>query len=185
MMEAVGVVAARLQEGRSMMRFLFTLSLLFGLPIRSVAAGVAVGIPRTGYCNTSPYHARETLTFPTTSTGTKVCTFTIPAYGRGVRTIDTNGDTVPDIPPACGDVTRNSGDPLTGFGMERPVPSRPPAPRWIPGRSRFRARPGRSRRPSRRRRGAIRDTRVAPVAGKIPGTSEGRWPGRRLRLALP
>ncbi len=43
-----------------------------------------IGIPLTGQCNTTPYHAKETLTFPTTPNGTQVFTFTIPAYGGAV-----------------------------------------------------------------------------------------------------
>ncbi len=169
-----------------MMRFLFTLSLLFGLPIRSVAAGLAVGIPRTEYCNTSPYHARETLTFPTTPTGTKVCTFTIPAYGRGVRTIDTNGDTVPDIPPACGDVTRNSGDPLTGFGMVETTGAISTSRTTMDPRA-FTL--PRSTRPQRTAvaDAAWGDSRYAGSSDcrEDPGHFRGPMAGRRLLLALP
>ena len=56
------------------------------------------GIPLTGQCATTPYHPKETLTFPTTPTGTQVFTFTIPAYG-GAERVDTNGDGFPDIVP--------------------------------------------------------------------------------------
>jgi hypothetical protein len=33
------------------------------------ASSSHVGIPLTGNCNQAPYHAKETLTFPTTPTG--------------------------------------------------------------------------------------------------------------------
>ncbi len=56
------------------------------------------GIPLTGQCDTNLYHAKETLTFPTTPNGTQVFTFTIPAYG-GAERVDTNGDGFPDIVP--------------------------------------------------------------------------------------
>ena len=77
-----------------------------------------VGIPLTGNCNQAPYHAKETLTFPTTPTGTQVFTLTIPAYGGAVLTggVDTNGDTLPDLPAGCGPDTLEVGDPLTGAG---------------------------------------------------------------------
>ncbi len=77
---------------------------------------LAVGIPLTGQCDTNLYHAKETLTFPTTPTGTQVFTFTIPAYG-GAERVDTNDDGYPDIVPGCGDETIESGDPLTGSGV--------------------------------------------------------------------
>ena len=44
----------------------------------------AVGIPLMGNCNTTPYHAQETLTFPTYPTGTDTIMFSIPAYGGAV-----------------------------------------------------------------------------------------------------
>lgn len=75
-----------------------------------------VGIPLTGQCNTAPFHAKETLTFPTTGNppGTGTVMFTIPDYGGQVPSVDTNSDTVPDIVAGC---TYNSlGDPLTGSG---------------------------------------------------------------------
>jgi hypothetical protein len=75
-----------------------------------------VGIPLVGNCNTAPFHAHETLTFPTQSltTPTQTVMFTIPDYGGAVATIDTNYDTIPDLVPGC---TSNSlGDPLTGSG---------------------------------------------------------------------
>ncbi len=76
------------------------------------------GIPLTGQCNVGQYHAKETLTFPTTekSPPTQSFTFTIPAYGGQVPNIDTNGDTVPDIIDGCGRASRRAGDPLSGFG---------------------------------------------------------------------
>jgi hypothetical protein len=43
--------------------------------------------------------------------------FTIPTYGGAVKTIDTNGDTVPDLVPGCGATTVASGDPLVGSGL--------------------------------------------------------------------
>jgi hypothetical protein len=73
-----------------------------------------VGIPLTGQCNTAPYHSHETLTFPTTPTGTDTFMFTIPAYGGQVNAVDTDSDTIPDIPAGCTSVSR--GDPLTGSG---------------------------------------------------------------------
>ena len=79
-------------------------------------SGFAVGIPLTGHCDMDVYHAKETLTFPTTPTGTQVFTFTIPAYG-GAVSVDTNGDGYPDGVPGCGDETIHSGDPLTGAGV--------------------------------------------------------------------
>jgi hypothetical protein len=80
-------------------------------------SGRAVGIPLTGNCNTEPFHAKETLTFPTTPTGTNTVMFTIPDYGGAVKTIDTNSDTVPDLVPGCGEATIADGNPLTGFGV--------------------------------------------------------------------
>jgi hypothetical protein len=74
------------------------------------------GIPLTGQCDMAPYHAKETLMFPTSPTGTQSFTFTIPAYGGQVPNIDTNGDTVPDIIDGCGSASRRAGDPLSGFG---------------------------------------------------------------------
>ncbi len=80
------------------------------------SSSLAVGIPLTGQCATTPYHPKETLTFPTTPTSTQVFTFTIPAYG-GAERVDTNGDGYPDIVPGCGAETVESGDPLTGSGV--------------------------------------------------------------------
>jgi hypothetical protein len=77
-----------------------------------------VGIPLAGNCDQAPYHAKETRTFRTTPTGTQVLTITIPAYGGAVLSggIDTNGDTLPDVPAGCGRATISAGDPLTGAG---------------------------------------------------------------------
>jgi hypothetical protein len=74
-----------------------------------------VGIPLTGKCNTAPYHSKETLTFPTRpGMGADTIMFTIPAYGGQVPAVDTNTDTVPDVPVGCTSVSL--GDPLTGSG---------------------------------------------------------------------
>jgi len=73
-----------------------------------------IGIPLTGRCHTVPYHPKETLEFPTTPHGTQV--FTIPAYGGAMITVDTNGDTIPDVPSGCGDASREAGAPLNGVG---------------------------------------------------------------------
>jgi hypothetical protein len=84
--------------------------------------GRTVGIPLTGQCNTEPYHAKETLTFPTTATSppTQTIMFTIPAYGG--QTLGCNGS-VPcagtncgTIVCGCGEATIAAGDPLTGSG---------------------------------------------------------------------
>jgi hypothetical protein len=75
-----------------------------------------IGIPLAGQCNTAPYHAKETLVFPTTPTGTQVFTLTIPAYG-GAERVDTDGDGWTDGVPGCWDTTRRAGDPLTGSGL--------------------------------------------------------------------
>jgi hypothetical protein len=74
------------------------------------------GIPLTGQCKSGSYHAKETLAFPTTPTGTQVFTFTIPAYGGQVANLDTNGDGVPDIISGCGRTSLRAGDPLSGVG---------------------------------------------------------------------
>jgi hypothetical protein len=75
-----------------------------------------IGIPLKGQCNTRPYHAPETLTFPTMtmSPATRTVMFTIPAYGGQVP-VDLNGDTVPDGPAGCTSVSQ--GDPLTASGL--------------------------------------------------------------------
>jgi hypothetical protein len=77
-------------------------------------AGLQGGIPLTGNCNTAPFHAQETVTFPTVFPGT--VNFTIPQYGGQIPTIDTNSDTIPDVPAGCRPTTNEAGDPLTGFG---------------------------------------------------------------------
>ena len=80
-------------------------------------SGYAVGIPLTGMCNTEPLHLLETLTFSLPQdTPTYTVMFTIPTYGGQVPTQDTNGDTIPDIVPGCGDTTVQSGQPLSGAG---------------------------------------------------------------------
>ena len=76
----------------------------------------AVGIPLAGHCNTAPHHPKETLRFPTDGPPFSL-TFTIPAYGGAVPTLDTNGDMIPDLAPGCGPATRRAGAPLTGSGM--------------------------------------------------------------------
>jgi hypothetical protein len=73
---------------------------------------VNLGIPLIGKCNTGPFHPLETLQFPTT--GTPTVTFTIPAYGGQVNEVDTNGDTVLNLPEGC--TYTFTGDPLTGSG---------------------------------------------------------------------
>ena len=74
--------------------------------------GYYVGIPLTGKCNTAPFHALETLTFPTTATSppTQTVMFTIPEYGGQVADVDTNSDTIPDIVSGC--TSGSAGDPL-------------------------------------------------------------------------
>jgi hypothetical protein len=85
--------------------------------------GRAVGIPLTGKCNTEPLHLKETLTFTHTETMQSptmyTVMFTIPTYGGAVKTIDTNGDTIPDLVPGCGETTIANGAPLT---LGRPGP---------------------------------------------------------------
>jgi hypothetical protein len=82
------------------------------------ASSSYIGIPLTGNCNQAPYRTKETLTFPTTPTGTQTFMITIPAYGGAVLTggVDTNGDTLPDFPAGCAPDTVKVGDPLTGAG---------------------------------------------------------------------
>ena len=70
-----------------------------------------IGIPLTGRCHTGAYHPKETLSFPTYSVS-----FTVPAYGGAMNSVDTNGDTIPDIPSGCGAASRKAGDPLSGVG---------------------------------------------------------------------
>jgi hypothetical protein len=74
------------------------------------------GIPLTGNCNTEPFHAQETLMFSHTPASGGPVTFTVPSYGGQVPALDTNGDTVPDVPIGCGGPTLSAGDPLTGSG---------------------------------------------------------------------
>jgi hypothetical protein len=82
-----------------------------------------VGIPLTGNCNTQPFHAKEVFTFELPKdTPTYTVTFTIPDYGGQVATIDTNGDTLPDVASGCGTLTQSQGDPLTGGGGTQPAP---------------------------------------------------------------
>jgi hypothetical protein len=80
-------------------------------PFTTVVNGA---IPLIGQCHTGPHHPKETLTFPTTPTGTDTFTFTIPEYGGQVNEVDTNGDSIPDVPVGCTSVSL--GDPLTGSG---------------------------------------------------------------------
>jgi hypothetical protein len=83
--------------------------------------GEAVGIPLTGNCNTEPYHAKETLTFPTTPTGTDTVMFTVPAYGGATLmcngTVPCVGTNCGTIVCGCGDASQELGDPLSGFGV--------------------------------------------------------------------
>ena len=76
----------------------------------------ATGIPLINRCNTLAYHAQETVTFPTYPNGTQTIMFSVPQYGGQVPTIDTNGDTMPDVPPGCENPTLSAGDPLVGSG---------------------------------------------------------------------
>jgi hypothetical protein len=80
-------------------------------------SGLFVGIPLTGNCNTEPLHLKETLTFNLpVATPTYTVMFTVPLYGGQVPSVDTNGDTLPDIVPGCGATTVDSGDPLIASG---------------------------------------------------------------------
>jgi hypothetical protein len=92
----------------------------------SDAAGDFIGIPFGQHCNmrmydnpTSPathssiYHAQHTLMFFQSA---KTYTLTIPKFGGQIPVIDTNGDSVPDVPSGCAPASRQAGRPLKGVG---------------------------------------------------------------------
>ena len=82
----------------------------------SDAAGNFIGIPFGNHCNMNPYHAEHTAMFDYTNP-TRTYTLTIPKFGGQVPVIDTNMDSVPDVPAGCGPTSRKAGLPLTGNGV--------------------------------------------------------------------
>jgi hypothetical protein len=68
------------------------------------------GFPLIGNCNTAPFHAFETLSFPNSTSPDYV--FTIPQYGGALNAVDTNSDNIPDVPAGC--TYPSLGDPLVG-----------------------------------------------------------------------
>jgi len=82
----------------------------------SDAAGNFIGIPFGNHCNTNPYHAEHTAMFSYTNP-IRTYTLTIPKFGGAVPVIDTNFDSVPDVPAGCGPTSRKAGLPLTGNGV--------------------------------------------------------------------
>jgi hypothetical protein len=75
----------------------------------SDAAGNFVAVPFGRHCNIVPTHSPFTYT-----SGTRV--LTIPEFGGQVPTIDTDSDSVPDVPAGCGPASLHTGLPLTGGG---------------------------------------------------------------------
>ena len=82
----------------------------------SDAAGNFIGIPFGNHCNMNPYHFEHTAMFDYTNP-TRTYTLTIPNFGGQVPVIDTNMDSVPDVPAGCGPASRKAGLPLTGNGV--------------------------------------------------------------------
>ena len=82
----------------------------------SDAAGNFVGIPFGNHCNMNPYQAERIAIFsyPGISAGTY--TLTIPKFGGQVPAIDTNMDSLPDVPSGCAPASLHAGLPLTGGG---------------------------------------------------------------------
>jgi hypothetical protein len=88
--------------------------------------GDFIGIPFGHHCNmrmydntvspathSSIYHAQHTLMFYQSA---KTYTLTIPKFGGQIPVIDTNGDSVPDVPSGCAPASRQAGRPLKGVG---------------------------------------------------------------------
>jgi len=82
----------------------------------SDVGGNFIGIPFGAHCNMNPYHAEHSLMFSYTSPP-RTYTLTIPKFGGQVPVIDTNMDSVPDVPAGCGTASRMAGLPLTGSGV--------------------------------------------------------------------
>jgi hypothetical protein len=70
-------------------------------------------IPIAGNCNTQPFHSQETLSLPNSTTPSYV--FTIPQYGGAVNAVDTDSDTVFDVPVGC--TYPSKGLPLVGSAI--------------------------------------------------------------------
>jgi hypothetical protein len=79
----------------------------------SDVAGDFIGIPFGAHCNTLPYHAEQTLMF---HTGMNVHTLTFPKFGGQLPVIDTDSDSVPDVPAGCAPASAQLGLPLSGGG---------------------------------------------------------------------
>jgi len=75
----------------------------------SDAAGDFIAVPFGRQCNILPTH------FPFTYTsGTRV--LTIPQFGGQIPVIDTDSDSIPDVPTGCAPASLHTGLPLTGNG---------------------------------------------------------------------
>ncbi len=79
----------------------------------SDAAGNFIAVPFGAHCNMGPYHATQTHMF-TNAMG--VYTLTIPKFGGQMPVIDTDADSIPDVPSGCAPASLHVGLPLTGSG---------------------------------------------------------------------
>ena len=73
------------------------------------------GYPWHENCHVGPYHAKETITFPTTM-GLNTLMFTLPKYGGQTAVHDTNADGIDDRALGCLPSQNNIGEPISASG---------------------------------------------------------------------